>query len=95
MPDKCGRTCLLHHLSAQFFRDLMRLLLPLGHLFVLVIHLRVNALQPPPERLVDPEIELRPGGFRICIPTATCGKGKVLRQVAYDLCGPLTVAFQL
>ena len=53
--------CLLYtsHLLAQFCRKPVCLLLPLGRLLDRFIRLRVNALQPPPERLIDRKIELR------------------------------------
>ena len=63
MPDECSGPRLLHHLSAQFCRKPVCLHLPLGRLLDRLIRLWVNALQPPPERLIDRKIELRAGGF--------------------------------
>lgn len=91
MPDECSGPRLLHHLSAQFCRKPVCLLLPLDRLLDRFIRLRVNALQPPPERLIDRKIELRAGGFGTGVVLVPCRKGQVLCQTTHDPCSLLTV----
>ena len=90
MPDECSGPRLLHHLSAQFCRKPVCLLLPLDRLLDRFIRLRVNALQPPPERLIDRKIELRAGGFGTGVVLVPCRKGQVLCQTTHDPCSLLT-----
>ena len=91
MPDECSGPRLLHHLSAQFCRKPVCLLLPLGRLLDRFIRLRVNALQPPPERLVYRKIELRACGLGTGVVLVPCRKGQVLCQTTHDPCSLLTV----
>ena len=82
---------MLHHLLAQFCRKPVCLLLPLGRLLDRFIRLRVNALQPPPERLVDRKIELRAGGFGTGVVLVPCRKGQVLCLTTLARCCLLSV----
>ena len=93
MPDECSGPRLLHHLSAQFCRKPVCLLLPLGRLLDRFIRLRVNALQPPPERL-ETRLDFSkyvPGGFGTGVVLVPCRKGQVLCQTTHDPCSLLTV----
>ena len=59
-----GISGLHHHLFSQLFRDAARLRLPAQCRLIRVVLLRVDCLQPLPERLIHRKVELCTGVLR-------------------------------